>query len=414
MKNSKKKPAKRSVCILAQLCKHIPSHAVSRIARALGDEKKARTFSAWSHVVSLMYAQLCHSISLPDVCDALALRKSRLSLLRGATPPKRNTLSHANTHRDPKLMEKLFWETLKHLISRSPGFGPSGRYSGVPRRFKKTIHAIDSSTISLVASCMDWAKHRRQKAAAKLHLTLNLQTFLPTIAVVEEASHHDSTRAHVLCAPLKEGEIAVFDKAYVDFKHLYELDSQGIFWVTRAKDNMSYTVVEECPVDMEQGIIHDQIIVLNTGKTQKAYPQTLRLVTARVQINGQDVEMTFISNNFKWAASSVAGLYQSRWGIEVFFKQLKQTLKLSGFIGYSKNAIQWQVWAALLVWLLSRYAAFASGWTHSFSRLMALLRSYVWDRFDLNELLQFHGTAGGLPRMVAEPGQAYFEGFEPK
>jgi hypothetical protein len=365
-------------------------------------------------VVSLLFAQLGHCISLADVCDALALRKSRLSLLREATAPKRNTLSHANKTRNPMLMENLFWETLKFLTTQSPRFGPAGRYSGIPRRFKTTIHAIDSSTISLVANCLDWAKHRRQKAAAKLHLTLNLQTFLPTIAIIEEASHHDSTRARELCYPLKEGEIVVFDKAYVDFKHLYELDGRDLFWVTRAKDNMNYTVIEELPVNMEQGIIHDQMIMLNTEKSQKAYPQPLRLVTARVEINGKEVEMTFITNNVKWAASSVAGLYQSRWGIEVFFKQLKQTLKLSGFIGYSKKAIQWQVWAALLVWLLSRYAAFVSGWTHSFSRLMALLRSYAWERFDLKELLQFHGTAGGLPRMVALPGQAYFPGFEPK
>lgn len=414
MKKQNNKPARRRVCVLAQLCKYIPSHAVSRIARELEDEKKARTFSAWSHVVSLLFAQLCHCISLADVCDALALRKSRLSLLREATAPKRNTLSHANKTRDPMLMEKLFWETLKALTAQSPRFGPAGRYSGIPRRFKTTIHAIDSSTISLVANCLDWAKHRRQKAAAKLHLTLNLQTFLPTIAIVEEASHHDSTRARELCVPLKEGEIVVFDKAYVDFKHLHELDERGLSWVTRAKDNMSYTVIEERPVDSAQGIIHDQIIVLNTEKSQNAYPQPLRMVTARVEINGKEVEMTFITNNIKWAASSVAGLYQSRWGIEVFFKQLKQTLKLSGFIGYSKKAIQWQVWAALLVWLLSRYAAFASGWSHSFSRLMALMRSYAWELFDLNELLQFHGTAGGLPRMVALPGQAYFPGFEPK
>ena len=311
-------------------------------------------------------------------------------------------------------MERLFWETLNHLTSCSPKFGPAGRYSGVPRRFRRTIHAIDSSTISLVANCMDWAKHRRRKAAAKLHLTLNLQTFLPTIAIVEEAAHHDSTRARELCVPLKEGEIVVFDKAYVDFKHLFELDERGLFWVTRSKDNMNNTVVEELPAPAEQGILHDQIIVLNADKSQNAYPKPLRIVTALVEINGKNVEMTFISNNFKWAASSVAGLYQSRWGIEVFFKQLKQTLKLSGFIGYSKNAIKWQIWAALLVWLLSRYAAFVSGWTHSFSRLMALLRSYSWDRFDLNELLQFHGTAGGLPRMGAHPGQAYLKGFEPK
>ena len=359
---TKNKPARRRVCILAQLCKYIPSHAVSRIARELGDEKKARTFSAWSHVVSLLYAQLCHCISLPDICDALALRKSKLSLLRGATPPKRNTLSHANKKRNPELMKRLFWETLNHLTTLNRGFGPTGRYCGVPRRFKKTIQAIDSSTISLVANCMDWAKHRRQKAAAKLHLTLNLQTFLPAFAIVEEASHHDSTRAWELCALLKEGEIAVFDKAYVDFKHLSALNARGVYWVTRAKDNMSYTVVEELPVNTAQGILRDQVIVLNTEKSQNAYPKTLRLVTALVEINGKEVEMTFITNNFKWAASSVAGLYQSRWGIEVFFKQLKQTLKLSG-------------------------------WIHSFSRWMALLRSYAWEKFDLSESLQFHGTA---------------------
>lgn len=413
MKKSNK-PARDRICVLAQLCKFIPSHAVPRIARELGDEKKARTFSAWSHVVSLLHAQLCHCISLADVCDALALRKSRLSLLRGATAPRRNTLSHANKERDPKLMEMLFWETLNHLINQSPGFGPAGRYSGIPRRFKKTIHAIDSSTISLVANCLDWAKHRRQKAAAKLHLTLNLQTFLPTIAIVEEASHHDSTRARELCVPLKEGEIVVFDKAYVDFEHLFELDGRGIFWVTRAKDNMSYTIVEELPVDPSTGIIHDWIIKLNTEKSKKAYPQQLRMVVATVEVNGKEVEMTFITNNFKWAASSVAGLYQARWGIEVFFKQLKQTLKLSGFIGYSKKAIQWQIWAALLVWLLARYAAFLCRWSHSFSRLMALLRSYAWERYSLTGLLAFYGTAGGLPRMVAQPGQAYLPGFERK
>ena len=123
----KNKPARKRVCILAQLCKYIPIHTVSRIARELGDEKKARTFSAWSHVVSLLYAHLSHCISLSDV----ALRKSRRSLLRGATPPKRNTLSHANTKRNPKLMEQLFWLTLQHLRTQMLKFGPSGRYSGI-------------------------------------------------------------------------------------------------------------------------------------------------------------------------------------------------------------------------------------------------------------------------------------------
>ena len=125
----------------------IPSHATSKIARELGQEKFARSFDAWSHVVCLLYSQLCHSISLADVCDALALRFSRLSLLRGARPPARNTLSHANTRCDPELMQQLFWKTLQYLEGIAAGFGPSGRYRALPRRIKRAIHAVDSTTI---------------------------------------------------------------------------------------------------------------------------------------------------------------------------------------------------------------------------------------------------------------------------
>jgi hypothetical protein len=414
MKKTKTKPARDRICVLAQLCKLIPSHATSRIVRELEDEKRARSFSAWSHVVALLYAQLCHSISLADVCDATALRLSRLSLLRGAVPPVRNTLSHANTKRNPKLMERLFWETLHHLENSMPKFGPKGRYTGVPRRFKRAIHAIDSSTIALVANCIDWAKHRRRKAAAKLHLRLDLQSFLPRFAIVEEAAHHDTTRARELCADLKDGEIALFDKAYIDFGHLNDLDARGVWWVTRAKDNMEFKVVSRRKADKSKGILRDDAIRLKVKKSSKAYPGELRRVVAMVEIDGKQVEMAFISNNFKWAASSITELYLARWGIEVFFKQLKQTLQLSGFIGYSKNAIQWQVWAALLVWLLARFQAFLSQWPHSFSRLMALLRSHTWELLSVGDLLKFHGTAGGLPRMVATPDQAYLPGLAPR
>src|SRR5690606_38606260 len=170
---------------------------------------------------------------------------ARLLAIRGATPPSRNGLSHANKCRNADMMEGLFWKMLDHLQNQFPGFGPSGRYKGLPRRFKKTVYSLDSSTIALVANCMDWAKHRRRKAAAKLHLCLNLQTFLPTVAIVEEASHHDSSRMMNLCARLQDGEIAVFDKAYVHFQHLFSLTQRGVFWVTRAKDNMRFHVCKK-------------------------------------------------------------------------------------------------------------------------------------------------------------------------
>ena len=391
----------------------IPSHATSKIAREMGQEKFARSFDAWSHVVCLLYSQLCHSISLADVCDALALRFSRLSLLRGARAPARNTLSHANTRRDPELIQQLFWKTLQYLEGIAAGFGPSGRYRALPRRFKRAIHAVDSTTIALVASCMDWAKHRRRKAAAKLHMRLDLQCFLPRIAIVEEAGHHDNIRSVSLCAGLKPGEIVVFDKAYVDFAHLFELTQRGVFWVSRAKDNMSFRVRRRLKADSSKGIVRDQIIELKGAKSKAAFPIFMRRVLARVQIDGKMHTVAFLTNNFDWAASSVAGLYQARWGIEVFFKQIKQTLKLAGFIGYSKRAIQWQVWAALLVWLLARFQAYLSKWPHSFTRLVAMLRSHAWECINLLDLLGFHGTAHDhIPPSSTKKSKSPFPDFQ--
>ena len=214
-----RKPARAKLPVLAQLCKLIPSHLTASLAKKHGIDKQARSFSAWSHVVSLLFAQLTHATGLNDVCDALRNHSRWLGSLRGATAPPRNTLSHANKTRDSTMMEELFWKTLHHLEHSLPG-GFGIRYKGLPRRFKATIHAIDSSTISLLANCMNWAKHRRRKAAAKLHLRLNLQSFLPSCAIIEEASHPDDTRAPALCAPalcahLRDGEIALFDKAYI-------------------------------------------------------------------------------------------------------------------------------------------------------------------------------------------------------
>jgi len=400
--------------VLAQLCKIIPSHATSKIARDLGQEKFARSFDAWSHVVSLLYSQLCHSISLADVCDGLALRFSRLSLLRGARAPARNTLSHANTRRDPELMRQLFWTSLRYLEGLAAGFGPSGRYLRLPRRFRRAIYAVDSSTIALVANCMDWAKHRRRKAAAKLHMRLDLQSFLPRIAIVEEAAHHDNRRAVSLCAGLQPGEIVVFDKAYIDFGHLYELAARGVFWVTRAKDNMSFRVKRRLKANRCKAVLKDQIIEIVGTNSRNAYPIFMRRVVAEVQIDGKTQTMVFLTNNFDWAATSVTELYQARWAIEVFFKQIKQTLKLAGFIGYSKRAIQWQIWAALLVWLLARFQAYLSKWTHSFTRLVALIRSHAWECISLMDLLLFHGTAGPPFRMIATAHQAYLPGLQPR
>lgn len=406
-------PTKHYSSALHQLCKLIPSHLTQKLAREHGVDRRARTFTPWSHVVSLLFAQLTHAIGLNDVCDTLRHHGAKLAAIRGAVAPSRNTLSHANRHRDSDMMEALFWQVLGHLQQIAPGFGPAGRYRGLPRRFKRAVHAIDSSTIALVANCMDWARHRRRKAAAKMHLRLNLQSFLPAFAIVEEASHHDNTRALALCAGLQAGEIAVFDKAYVHFAHLFELTFRGIFWVTRAKDNLRYHVCRRRLRRPQGNILRDDEITLRIAASKAEYPIRLRRIEARVEVNGEWVVMVFLTNHFQWAPSSVCDLYRCRWGIEAFFKQIKQTLKLCDFLGHSKHAIRWQIWSALLLYVLLRFIAFQSQWPHSFTRLFTLVRGVLWDRFDLFELADFYGTARHRYRMCSAPQQAYLPGFSP-
>lgn len=400
-------PTKHHSSTLHQVCKLIPSHVTEKLARKHGVDKKARTFTPWSHVVALVFAQLTHAIGLNDVCDSLRHHASKLVAIRGAVPPSRNTLSHANKHRNSDMMEELFWKVLAHLQEIAPNFGPAGRYKGLPHRFKRAVHAVDSSTIALVANCMDWAKHRRRKAAAKLHLRLNLQSFLPAFAIIEEASHHDSARAVALCAGLQEGEIAIFDKAYVHFESLFHLHQRGIFWVTRAKDNLRYHVCRKRLRKPSGKILRDDEITLVGPKSKAEYPQRLRRVEALVEVDGEERVMVFLTNNLDWAPSSVCDLYRCRWGIETFFKQIKQTFKVCDFLGYSKHAIRWQLWSALMLYVLLRFIAFQSQWPHSFTRLFTLVRGVTWDRFGIFDLADFYGTARHRYRMCSTPQQAY-------
>jgi len=410
-KYNKLVPAPSKVNLLRQICNFIPEFLVPKLARETGVESMVRTFSAWSHVVSLLYAQLTHSIGLNDVCDALSLHSGPLSSLRGATPPSRNNLSNSNKVRPAGMAEKLFWAVFEHLGDLSPQFVSGRAGKRFARKFKRTIHLVDSTTIQLIASCMDWAKHRRRKAAAKCHLRLDLQSFLPRFAIVDTARHNDARRAREVCAGIKAGEIVIFDKAYVDFAHLADLCMRMVFWVTRAKDNLSYKVVRRYQRGPVGKILRDDLIRLKTAASRKDYPELMRRIVARVTVDGREIEMVFLSNNVEWSAASVVELYRCRWQIEVFFKQIKQTLQLADFLGTSANAVRWQIWTALLAYLLLRYLSFLSDWSHSFSRLFTLIRTCLWKKWNWLSLLKIYGTAEGHYRYLAQPEQAYLPGM---
>ena len=326
------KPSKHKMTVLSQIFKLIPRNLIPKLANEFGIDRQSRVFSPTSHVLALVFGQLTHALGLNDICDTLRNHCGLVSKIRDCVPPSRNGLSHANRNRDAGMAEKLFWEVLAHLNEISPNFRIQGRrYCALPRRFKRMIHVVDSTTIQLIANCLDWAKHRRRKAAAKMHLRLDLRSFLPNFILVKTAGTHDSAEAPALCEGINEGEIVIFDKAYVDFKHLWRLFQRGVFWITRAKDNMKYDVVGQHSAP-KLNILRDVVIKLTGQRTSVWYPETLRLIEAIVEIDGKPKRMTFITDNFTWAASSICDLYKARWAIEVFFKEIKQTLQLSDFI----------------------------------------------------------------------------------
>jgi hypothetical protein len=404
------RPAKDKFTIFKQIVEIIPAYLVPKLARKHDVDKRCRSFSAWSHVISMMFAHHSHGLSLNDVCDTLRFHESALSTIRNAKAPSRNGLSHANRVRPASMAKELFYEVLHYLTTTFPRFGRMDSGFKLPRNIKRTINLVDSTTIQLFANCMSWAKHRRRKAAAKCHMLLDAQTFLPKFAVVKGAGSHDAVEAKTLCRGLQDGEFVIFDKAYVDFAHLFELMQRGILWVTRAKANMSYRIMKKFKIT-NKAIVLDAKVKLTGIKSSQLYPECFRLIIADVLRDGKLVRMEFITDDFELAASTISDLYKARWDIELFFKQLKQTLKLSDFLGYSENAVQWQIWMALLTYVLLRFIAYSNKWKGTFARLFTALRGILWSRLNLNSVLDFCGTAENRTRMCMQPQQLYLALF---
>ena len=408
-------PQKHTMTVLAQITSWIPDRIVENLAKK--HKIAARSFSADSHVVTLVYAHLAHSLSLNDICDSLSSHAGNLSQIRSCTPPGRNGLAHANRTRPAAMAEELFWKTHETLARNYPEFMSSSRsYPGLPHRFRnRTIKAVDSTTIQLTAFSMGWARHRRQKAAARMHTALNMRSFPPSFVIVRSARDSDPKSAWELCAGLRAGEVVVFDRAYVDFRHLHALSGRGVVWVTRLKENILFESAGQQPAGGKGAaaqagkaagdvgrqpagkrkytrkdctVLSDERIRLTGKGTSELYPEEIRLVRAKIDVRGNETEMAFITNSLDWSPCTVCQLYRSRWSVEMFFKEIKQTLQLADFLGYSGNAVRWQVWTALLTYLLLRFVAWHHKWRHAFSRLFTLLRAVLWNYFRMDSIIE--------------------------
>ena len=332
-------------------------------------ERGAKGFDCWTQFVAMLFCQLGRAHSLREICGGLASVEGKLQHLGVGNAPARSTLSYANAHRPAELFEDVFYS----LLGRCQALVGPRKF-----RFKNKLYSMDATVIDLCLSVFDWAKFRRAKGAIKLHLLLDHDGYLPTFCLMTEGRVHEINVARNLELP--SGAVVVMDRGYVDYLWLDALDAQGVFFVTRLKENALFSV--EAQLSESKGnILADDIIHLpGSGKSLNA-DRVLRRVVVWDEVNER--EIVLLTNNFKLAASTIAALYKERWQIELFFKALKQNLKIKTFIGTSANAVRIQIWTALIAILLLKYLQLRSHLKWSLSNLVALLRLNLFVHRDL-------------------------------
>ena len=356
---------------------------------------QTRSITVNCHLAALMLGQFLRAFSLQEICDCMKLHSGQLNQIRKIKAMSKNGLSYANRTRNSDMAVDTFWAVFESLNRRTPSFGLGKKLRPkTPRRFKRLINIIDSTLINVSLSSIQWASYRKNKAAIKLHTRIDADSFLPAFMILEKGKHNDKIYAQELCKDLKKGEIVMFDRAYNDFDFLADLDQRGINWVGRLKSNVTYDVMEKKSLsDKEEKAGIKSICTIRLIGSYDKYPIEIRMVEAELEVRKEKKVIQFISNNMKWAASSITELYKSRWAIEEFFKELKQTLQIKSFYGENKNAIIWQVYSALLVYLLTRYLSHIHNWASGIPRLFAILKCALFKNADLESLIKSYGTA---------------------
>lgn len=351
--------------VFSQILNLFPRSEFEQLVNKHQAHRHNRGFTCWTQLVSMLFCHLGRAQSLREICDGLSSIEGKLSHL-GADAPARSSLAYANLHRPWRLYEDLFYQ----LLQRCREVAPRHRF-----RFKNKLISMDATTIDLCLAAFDWAAFRRKKGGIKLHLLLDHEGHLPTLAVIRPAKVHEAKIARFLDFPT--GSILVFDRAYNDFEWFAELNQRQIFFVTRMKDRTRYEVLSDRPVT--GAALSDEHIVM-----VKEYPGLDPVELRRIEIRTDDGEiLVFLTNNFALAASTIAAIYKDRWKIETFFRAIKQNLRIKTFVGTSANAVHIQIWTALIAMLVLRYLQMKSQTGWSLSNLLALLRFNLFAYRDL-------------------------------
>jgi hypothetical protein len=379
----------RTASLFSQVLSLFDRIRFSRLVKKHKAERYSKGFSSWDQFVAMLFCQLAQAKSIREICGGIASTVGKIRHLGLEEAPKRSTLSYANTHRPWEMYEDLFYETLKICQEESP-------LPGKKFRFKNKLLSFDSTTISLCLSLFPWAEFRRTKGGVKLHLLLDHDGYLPAFAVLGSARKHDSTVAHQI--PLCKGSIVAMDRAYNDYVLFSRWTKEGIYFVTRMKSNACYSVVHAFEVPKKRNILSDELIRLTGLDAEKKCPHMLRRLVVWDGVNKR--EIVLLTNHLEFGATTISAIYKDRWQIELFFKALKQNLKVKTFVGTSKNALYTQIWTALIAMLLVKYLQFKSQFNWSLSNLVAFLR---WNLFTYRDLWNWIDDPFQVPPLPPEP-----------
>jgi hypothetical protein len=361
-----------------QLLQHFPRTEFASLVRKHQAERAAKGFTCWTQFVSMLFCQLSHAASLRDICNGLSCCLGKLVHLGITRSPKKSTLSYANEKRPAALFEDLFWTALNRFRSTELIGTSQPRF-----RFKNKLLSLDSTTISLCLSLFPWADFKTIKGGIKTHVLLDHDDYLPRYVLITKAKHPDVKVAHFL--PLNPGSIVVMDLAYIDYELFAKWSKAGIFFVTRLRRDLNWVVVENRSLPQNRNILQDQIIRFNSQWGRKYCGELLfRRIVLRLE-GAQP--LVFLTNHLQFGASTIADIYKDRWKIEVFFKALKQNLKIKSFVGTSANAIYIQIWTALIAMLLLKWLHHLSKAKWSLSNLASMLRLNLFTYRDLQAWL---------------------------
>ncbi len=360
----------RVASVFSQLLTVFSRWEFQRAVQQHGAERYAKGFACWDQFVAMMFCQLAQARSLREICAGLKSTVGKLQHLGLRAAPARSTLAYANEHRPWPLFRTVFEQLL-------------GRCQEVARgrkrfRFRNRLYSLDSTVIELCASLFDWAKFRQRKGAVKLHLLLDHEGYLPTFAVMTDGLTADVKIARQLALPADS--IVVVDRGYVDYELFGRWTAQGVWFVTRLKEGAAFHSLAQRPVLAERGILTDQEIEWADPEARRRCPSRLRRIA---YLDEEGHRWVYLTNHLGFAATTITQIYKERWQIELLFKALKQNLRIKTFVGTSANALQIQVWTALIALLLLKYLQFRSRLDWSLSNLVALLR---WNLFTYRDL----------------------------